>query len=73
VTGRIADGVLIGFVGWMVAMRKKGGSGGYHHKASSICKCTRDVRKAMERKCGQKFGGGHIPAPVQLQALSLVS
>jgi hypothetical protein len=45
-------------------MRKKDGS--HHYKASTICKYTRDVRLAMERKCGNKFGGGLIPSPVRL-------
>jgi hypothetical protein len=56
--GQIAENVLIGFIGWLAAMRCKDGSDRYHYKASSICKYTRDVRvrKAMERKCGTKFG-----------------
>ena len=64
--GQIAENVLIGFIGWLAAMRRKDGGDGYHYKASSICKYTRDVRKAMERKCGTKFGGGLIPSPVRL-------
>jgi hypothetical protein len=65
VAGQLAEGALVGFVGWLTAMRKKDGS--HHHKASTIyCKYTRDVRLAMERKCGNKFGGGIIPSPVRL-------
>jgi hypothetical protein len=69
VAGQMAEGVLIGFIGWLTAMRKtdpRTGVAGYHYKASTICKYTRDVRLTMERKCGNKFGGGLVPAPVRL-------
>jgi hypothetical protein len=65
----MAEGVLIGFIGWLTAMRKidpRTGEANRHYKASTICKYTRDVRLTMERKCGNKFGGGLIPTPVRL-------
>ena len=69
VAGQMAEGVLIGFIGWLTAMRKidpRTGQANRHYKASTICKYTRDVRLTMERKCGNKFGGGLIPTPVRL-------
>ena len=59
VAGQMAEGVLIGFIGWLTAMRKidpRTGEANHHYKASTICKYTRDVRLTMERKCGNKFG-----------------
>jgi hypothetical protein len=69
VAGQLAESVLVGFIGWLTAMRKKDARTGevsHHYKASTICKYTRDVRLTMERKCGNKFGGGLIPTPVRL-------
>jgi hypothetical protein len=63
VAGRLAERVLVAFLGWLAMMRK---GDGYWYKASSITKYVQNVRRIMEQRCGMQFGSGGIPALVQL-------
>ena len=65
VVGLHAEGVLLGFIGWLTTM-VKGDPPAYHYKASTICKYTRSVRQSLETKCGLKFGSAGIPALVHI-------
>jgi hypothetical protein len=72
VAGRMAETVLVGFLGWLAMMKKQvdptSGLVTMHnwYKASSIKKYVQNVRRTMEIRCGIQFGGGLIPSLVIL-------
>jgi hypothetical protein len=68
--GQMAEAVLIGFLGWLIMMKKPvdptSGLVANWYKASSIKKYVQNVRRTMEIRCGIQFGGGLIPSLVIL-------
>jgi hypothetical protein len=70
VVGRMAETVLIGFLGWLAMMKKPvdqaTGLAANWYKASSTKKYVQNVKRTMEIRCGIQFGGGLIPSLVVL-------
>jgi hypothetical protein len=55
--GRLAERVLVAFLGWLAMMRK---GDDHWYTASSITKYVQNVRRIMEQRCGMRFGSGGI-------------